>query len=232
MAARLKEPSRLGASAAAVAADPNAKDAVKQLCEKSQVKQLVMEFSTACPQDEECNRDVEADFAQSADENLEEVDKVKTAFESKALVLQRIQLMDALRKKMKQNDDSARKTLETVRDIVNLNWKILQAHQETRAIREELNDIRRKRYALKQSAVKAMQTFTTTKNKKEVVKMTVTDKLKLIHKNLQHEKKMTVLLQHILQNLILGCQINWAKDPSLKAVVLQAEKDFTIRNLF
>ncbi|XP_015704086.1 centromere protein H isoform X2 [Coturnix japonica] len=208
MAARLKEPSRLGASAAAVAADPNAKDAVKQLCEKSQVKQLVMEFSTACPQDEECNRDVEADFAQ------------------------RIQLMDALRKKMKQNDDSARKTLETVRDIVNLNWKILQAHQETRAIREELNDIRRKRYALKQSAVKAMQTFTTTKNKKEVVKMTVTDKLKLIHKNLQHEKKMTVLLQHILQNLILGCQINWAKDPSLKAVVLQAEKDFTIRNLF
>ncbi|XP_072216038.1 centromere protein H isoform X4 [Excalfactoria chinensis] len=231
MAERLTDPNRPGPSAEA-AADPIAKrDVLKHLCVKTQLEQLVMEFSTACHQDEDCNKGVEVNFTQSAKESLEEVDKVKTAFESKALALKRIQLMDALRKKLKQSDDCARLIMKTMRDIISLNWKILQAHQQAHVIREDLNDIRRKRHFLKHKGVKAAQIFTTMRKKREVVKLKITDKLKFIHRNLQHEKKVTTLIQNILQNIVVGCQINWAKDPSLKAVILQAEKDFTIRKL-
>ncbi|XP_072216036.1 centromere protein H isoform X2 [Excalfactoria chinensis] len=269
MAERLTDPNRPGPSAEA-AADPIAKrDVLKHLCVKTQLEQLVMEFSTACHQDEDCNKGVEVNFTQSAKESLEEVDKVKTAFESKALALKRIQLMDALRKKLKQSDDCARLIMKTMRDIISLNWKILQAHQQAHVIREDLNDIRRKRHCtlegrdgvslaycsrtaldvfcllinfgmlcfahngtvLKHKGVKAAQIFTTMRKKREVVKLKITDKLKFIHRNLQHEKKVTTLIQNILQNIVVGCQINWAKDPSLKAVILQAEKDFTIRKL-
>uniref|UniRef100_A0A8C3LXG4 Centromere protein H n=1 Tax=Chrysolophus pictus TaxID=9089 RepID=A0A8C3LXG4_CHRPC len=206
-----------------------------------------MEFSTACPrskpppppgfapppsEDEECGNGMELNFIESAKESLEEVGKVKTAFESKALVLQRIQLMDALRKKVKQNDGCTRLIMETMKDIIKLNWEVFQAHQQARVIRENLNDIRRKRYFLKQAEEeKVLQIFTRKRKKKEVARMKMTEKLKLLHRNAQHERKVIMLIQNILQNIIVGCRINWAEDPSLKAIILQLEKEISIQNL-
>uniref|UniRef100_A0A803YDH0 Centromere protein H C-terminal domain-containing protein n=1 Tax=Meleagris gallopavo TaxID=9103 RepID=A0A803YDH0_MELGA len=167
----------------------------------------------------------------SAEESLEDMGKVKTAFESKALALQRMQLMDALRKKVKQNDGCTR-LMETMKDIIGLNWEILQAHQQARVIRENLNDIRRKRYFLKQAeGEKALQIFTTVRKKNEVARKKITEKLNLLHRNIQYERKVITLIQNILQNIIVGSRINWAKDPSLKAIVLQLEKDISFQNL-
>lgn len=218
---------------AETAADPDAKrDVLEHLCARTHLKQLVMEFDTACPPDEGCNSGAEVNFIESAKETLEEVGKVKSAFESKALVIKRIQLMDALRKRVKENDGCARLIVETMRDIIKLNWEIIQAHQQARVIRENLNDIRRKRYFLKQAeGEKALRIFTTVRKKKEVVRMKIAEKLKFIHRNVQYERKVTTLVQNILQNIIVGCQINWAKDPSLRAIILQLEKDISIQNL-
>uniref|UniRef100_A0A8C9GBN6 Centromere protein H n=1 Tax=Pavo cristatus TaxID=9049 RepID=A0A8C9GBN6_PAVCR len=210
-------------------ADPNAKrDVLEHLCARTRLKQLAMEFSSACLHNEEGNNGMEVNFIESAKESLEEMVKIKTAFESKALVLQRIQLMDALRKRVRENDGCTRPIIETMRDIIKLNWEILQAHQQARVIRENLNDIRRKRYFLKQAeGEKALQIFTTMRKKKEVTRKKIAEKLKLIHGNVQKERKVTTLIQNILQNIIVGCQINWAKDPSLKAIILQLEKDIS-----
>uniref|UniRef100_A0A8V0YF00 Centromere protein H n=1 Tax=Gallus gallus TaxID=9031 RepID=A0A8V0YF00_CHICK len=221
MAGRLSESVGSGPGAEAeTAADPDAKrDVLEHLCARTHLKQLVMEFDTACPPG-------------NAKETLEEVGKVKSAFESKALVIKRIQLMDALRKRVKENDGCARLIVETMRDIIKLNWEIIQAHQQARVIRENLNDIRRKRYFLKQAeGEKALRIFTTVRKKKEVVRMKIAEKLKFIHRNVQYERKVTTLVQNILQNIIVGCQINWAKDPSLRAIILQLEKDISIQNL-
>ncbi|XP_021235613.1 centromere protein H [Numida meleagris] len=234
MARRLPEPvGPRPADEIEPADDPNAKrDVLEHLCARTHLKQLVMEFSTACSRGEGCNNGVDVNFIESAKESLEEVGKVKAAFENKALVLQRIQLMDALRNRLKQNDSRTCLIMETMKDIMMLNWEILQAHRQACVIRENLNDLRRQRYFLKQAeGEKALRIFTTMRKKKEVVRKKMTEKLKFIHKNLQHERNVTVLIQNIFQNIIVGCRINWAKDPSLKAVFLQLEKDTSIQNL-
>ncbi|XP_065595827.1 centromere protein H [Cyrtonyx montezumae] len=214
-------------------ADPNAKqDVLECFCARTHLKHLVMEIDTACPRNEECNNGIEVNFIESGKESLEEVEKVKAAFESKALVLQRIQLMDALRNRVKQSDSRTRLIMETMKDIIMINWEILQAHQQTRTIRENLNEIRRQRYFLKQEeGEKVLQMFTTMRKRKEVVRKKMAEKLKSIHENVQYERKVTMLIQNILQNIVVGCQINWAKDPSLKAIILQLEKDTSIQNL-
>nr|7PB4_H Chain H, Centromere protein H [Homo sapiens] len=43
--------------------------------------------------------------------------------------------------------------------------------------------------------------------------------------NLQMEIKITTVIQHVFQNLILGSKVNWAEDPALKEIVLQLEKN-------
>ncbi|XP_031466012.1 centromere protein H [Phasianus colchicus] len=247
MAGRRPESVAAGSGAEAEeAADPNVKrDVLEHLCVRTHLKQLVMEFSTACPrstpppgfapppsEDEECSSGMEFNFIESAKESMEEVEKVKIAFESKALALQRIQVMDALRKKVKQNDGCTRLIMETMKNIIELNCEIFQAHQQARVIRENLNDVRRKRYFLKQAEEgKVLLIFTTMRKKKEVARMKMAEKLKLLHRNVQYERKVITLIQNILQNIIVGCQISWAKDPSLKAIILQLEKDISIQNL-
>ncbi|XP_042731216.1 centromere protein H [Lagopus leucura] len=234
MAGRLSESVGPGPGAEAEdAADSNAKrDVLEHLCVRTHLKQLAMEFSTACPHSEECNNGMELSFVESGKESLEELGKVKTAFESKALALRRIQLTDALRKKVKQNDGCTRLIMERMKDVIKLNCEIFQAHQQARVIRENLNDIRRRRYLLKQAeGEKALQISTTMRKKKEVARMKINEKLKLLHRNVQYERKVIVLIQNILQNIIVGCQVNWTKDPSLKAVILQLEKDISIQNL-
>jgi len=46
---------------------------------------------------------------------------------------------------------------------------------------------------------KALRIFTTVRKKKEVVRMKIAEKLKFIHRNVQYERKVTTLVQNILQ---------------------------------
>ncbi|NXI73336.1 CENPH protein, partial [Anseranas semipalmata] len=161
-------------------------------------------------------------------EDLErEVEEVKTSFASKTLALQRIQLADALRNKLTENDDDTRLIVETLKHTIMLNQAILESEQQRREIEEKLNDIRKKRLFLKQAGgQKLLQIHATMRKKKmELASMEVGEMMKGIYKNIQNEREMTTLIQNIFQNIIIGSRVNWAEDPSLKAIVLQLEKN-------
>lgn len=51
--------------------------------------------------------------------------------------------------------------------------------------------------------------------------------VKAMRNKLQMEMKITTVIQHAFQGLILGSKTNWAEDPALREIVLQLEKNFT-----
>ncbi|XP_025892543.1 centromere protein H [Nothoprocta perdicaria] len=194
------------------------------------MKQQLMECSTAAQAGEESFPDhvIEEKLIKSTTEDLErEMEEVKVSFQNKTLVLQRMQLIDALRNKVKQDDEDSRLILETMKHIILLSTSILESQQQAREMEEKLNDIKRKRLILKQAGGnKLLQIHTTMRNqKKELANMEVGEMLEKIRNNLQKEKEMTTLIQNIFQNIIIGSRVNWAEDPSLKAIVLQLEKN-------
>ncbi|XP_068783441.1 centromere protein H-like isoform X1 [Struthio camelus] len=244
-----------GAAAGGAEAGPTAKlDVLTLLRLREQMKQQLMECSATAQASEESYPDhiIEEKLIKTTTEDLErEMEEVKVSFQNKTLVLQRIQLMDALRNKMKQNDDDSRLILETMKHIIMLSTAILESQQQAREMEEKLNDIKRKRLlflqfhctqndllmlhfpnngiVLKQAGGnKLLQIHTTMKKqKKELASMEVGEMLEKIRNNLQKEKEMTTLIQNIFQNIIIGSRVNWAEDPSLKAIVLQLEKNLS-----
>ncbi|NXH79375.1 CENPH protein, partial [Hydrobates tethys] len=164
----------------------------------------------------------------SATQDLErEMEEVKTSFHNKTLALQRIQVTAALRDKMKQNDDDSRLILETVKHIVVLSQAVIERHRETREKEQNLIDIKRKRLSLKKAAgQKLLQTHTMMKKQKEEEASVIASKMleKLCNK-LQKERERTAILQNVFQNIVIGSRVNWAEDPSLRAIVLRLEKN-------
>lgn len=49
---------------------------------------------------------------------------------------------------------------------------------------------------------KALRISTTMRKKKEVARMKINEKLKLLHRNVQYERKVIVLIQNILQVIL------------------------------
>uniref|UniRef100_A0A8B9P7S6 Centromere protein H n=1 Tax=Apteryx owenii TaxID=8824 RepID=A0A8B9P7S6_APTOW len=229
------EPPQREPGAAAAAGDAEAGPAAKLdvltlLRLREQMKQQLMECSATVHASEESYPDhiIEEKLIKTTTEDLErEIEEVKVSFQNKTLVLQRIQLMDTLRNKVKQNDDDSRLILETMKHIIMLSTAILESQQQAREMEEKLNDIKKKRLLLKQAGGnKLLQIHTTMKKqKKELASMEVGEMLEKIRNNLQKEKEMTTLIQNIFQNIIIGSRVNWAEDPSLKAIVLQLEKN-------
>ncbi|KFV44011.1 Centromere protein H, partial [Gavia stellata] len=163
-----------------------------------------------------------------ATQDLErDVEEVKVSFQNKTLALQRMQLMFALRNKMKQNDNDSRLIVETMKRIVLLSQAVIESQQQAREKEQKLIDIKRKRLSLKKAGrQKLLQIHTMMKKQKEEQAcMEVTEMLEKIRNNLQKERAMTTVIQNVFQNIIIGSRINWAEDPSLKAIVLQLEKN-------
>ncbi|XP_035166699.1 centromere protein H isoform X2 [Oxyura jamaicensis] len=184
-----------------------------------------------CGDQESCpDHDIEEMSIVRYIENLErELEELKTSFTNKTSFMQRIQLVDALRNKMTQNDETRQLIVETMKHTVKLSQAIIESQQQTREIEEKLNDIKKKRLILKQAEEdKLLQIRAVIKKKKELSSMEVGELLKSIHKNLQTERAMTTVIQNVFQNIIIGSRVNWAEDPSLKAVVLQLEKNISI----
>uniref|UniRef100_A0A8B9CZF6 Centromere protein H n=1 Tax=Anser brachyrhynchus TaxID=132585 RepID=A0A8B9CZF6_9AVES len=162
-------------------------------------------------------------------QNLEgALEEIKISFKNKTLCVQRMQLVDALRNKMTQNDDERRLIVETMEHTVKLSKAIIESQQQTRVIEEKLNDIRKKRLILKQAEEDKLLQIRDVEKKKEVANTKVSEILESVHKNLQTERAMATVIQNVFQNIIIGSRVNWAEDPSLKAVVLQLEKSIFI----
>ncbi|NXO47218.1 CENPH protein, partial [Aramus guarauna] len=156
-----------------------------------------------------------------------DVEEAKTSFQNKTLALQRIQLAAALRNKMKQNDNDSRMILETIKDIVKFSIAVIEYQQQAREKEQKLLDIKRKRFSLKKAGEQKLRQIHTMmkKQKEEQATMTVTKMMEKLHNDLERERQMTAIIQNVFQSIIIASRVNWAEDPSLRAVVLQLEKN-------
>ncbi|XP_053159974.1 centromere protein H isoform X2 [Hemicordylus capensis] len=191
-----------------------------------------MEYNTTINAGEESFSDLAADekIIEGSIEDLErEMEEMKVSYQNKTLALQRIQVADALRSKLMDNDDNSKVIWDTMKRIMKLSTAILKSQQESRELEEKLNEVKQSRLALKRAGECKLTQILEMKRKRkeELENMEVSDMLKKARRNLQQEIQMTTLLQNIFQGLIIGSGVNWAKDPALKAVVLQLEKNMT-----
>ncbi|NXA99912.1 CENPH protein, partial [Cnemophilus loriae] len=167
----------------------------------------------------------------SATQDLQRyIEKAKVSFRNKTLALQRIQMTDALRNQVNQDDEDARVILETVKQIVLLSRTVIEYQQRAHQKEQQLIDIKRKRLSVKKDGGQKLQQIQTMmkrqKEKQESVSVTVTEKML---DTLEKERQMTTIVQNVFQNIIFGSRVNWAEDPSLKAIVLQLEKNVSLQ---
>ncbi|NXH80624.1 CENPH protein, partial [Edolisoma coerulescens] len=142
------------------------------------------------------------------------------------LTLCRIQIMDALRNKVNQDDEESRLILETMKHIVLLSRTIIEYQQQAHQKEQQLIDLKRKRLSLKKDGGQKLQRILTMmkRQKEKQASVNVTETEKLLDK-LEKESQMTTIIQNVFQTIIIGSRVNWAEDPSLKAIVLQLEKN-------
>ncbi|XP_064496979.1 centromere protein H isoform X2 [Pseudopipra pipra] len=201
---------------------------LKLLRLRDQMKQLLMEYSAAVRGGETTFLDhvVEENHIQGVTEDLQtNKEEIEVSFWNKTLALQRIQLMAALRNKMNQDDKDSCLILETVNRIVLLSRTIIKYQQLAHEKKQKLIDIKRKRLSLKKDQRRKLQQIQTMKKKQKKEKGNKNlDEAKILQ-NLEKERLMTTVIQNVFQNIIIGSGVNWAEDPSLKAIVLQLEKN-------
>ncbi|NWV86413.1 CENPH protein, partial [Dasyornis broadbenti] len=156
-----------------------------------------------------------------------DIEEVKLSFRNKTLALQRIQITDALRNKVNQDDEDSRLILETMKHIVLLSRTIIEYQQQVHQKEQQLIDIKRKRLSLKSDGgQKLKQMMKKQKEKQANVNVTETEKMR---DKTEKEREMTTIIQNVFQNIIIGSRVNWAEDPSLKAIVLQLEKNVCLQ---
>uniref|UniRef100_A0A2I3RJM4 Centromere protein H n=1 Tax=Pan troglodytes TaxID=9598 RepID=A0A2I3RJM4_PANTR len=161
-------------------------------------------------------------------EDLEnEIEEVKVAFEIKKLALDRMRLSTALKKNLEKISTQSSVLMDNMKHLLELNKLIMKSQQESWDLEEKLLDIRKKRLQLKQASESKLLEIQTKKNKQKIDldSMENSERIKIIRQNLQMEIKITTVIQHVFQNLILGSKVNWAEDPALKEIVLQLEKN-------
>ncbi|XP_062468258.1 centromere protein H [Pezoporus occidentalis] len=153
------------------------------------------------------------------------IENEKASFWSKTLALQRMQVMAALRDKMKQNDNDSQLMLETLQDIVSLSQEIAACQQQAREKEQKVADIQKERLLLKkagrQKLTEIHDMMNKLKEKQTIEDVKMLEKMRIAY---QKERKITSVIQNVLQCIILGSRVNWAEDPSLKELVLQLEK--------
>ncbi|XP_075595386.1 centromere protein H [Balearica regulorum gibbericeps] len=217
--------------AAAAEAEPEPEPNILMLLRlRDQMKQQLMECSAAVRAGQEiCHGHIlEENFTMNNGQDLQRnVEEAKVSFQNKTLALQRIQLMVALRNKMKQNDDDSRMIMETMKHIVKLSVAVIEYQQQAREKEQKLLDIKRKRLSLKKvGEQKLLQIHTMMKKQKEEqASVKVTKMMEKIHNDFERERQMTTIIQNVFQNIIIASRVNWAEDPSLREIVLQLEKN-------
>ncbi|NXA93593.1 CENPH protein, partial [Melanocharis versteri] len=159
-----------------------------------------------------------------------DIEEVKVSFQNKTLALQRIQIVDVLKNKVNQDDEESRLILETIKRIVLLSRTIIAYQQQAHEKEQRLIDIKRKRLSLKKDERPKLQEIQNMvkKQKEKQGSLNVAETEKMLAK-LEKERKTTAVIQHVFQNIIIGSRVNWAEDPSLKAIVLQLEKNLCLQ---
>ncbi|NXU77891.1 CENPH protein, partial [Oreotrochilus melanogaster] len=164
----------------------------------------------------------------SAAKDMEkDIEEKKVSFQNKTLALQRIQIMLALRNKLKQNDSDSREILKMLKHIVILSQAVTECQQQLREKEQKLADIKMKRLSLKKTQQQKMLQIQimTEKQTEEQKKIKMSEELEEKRNHLKKEQELITIIQNIFQNIIIGSRVNWAEDPSLRAIVLKLEKN-------
>ncbi|NXW71866.1 CENPH protein, partial [Hirundo rustica] len=141
------------------------------------------------------------------------------------LTICRVQIMDALRNKLEQDDEDSRLILETMKQIGLLSRTIIEYQQFYCSPNHLMFNFPNNVTALKADERQKLQQIQTVmkRQKKKQASVNVTGRANRL-KKLERERQMTSIIQNVFQNIIIGSRVNWAKDPSLKAIVLRLEK--------
>ncbi|CAO2592773.1 Centromere protein H [Lemmus lemmus] len=180
---------------------------------RAQTKQQLLEYKSVIDANEEktSEQTMQEKQMEVKIEDLEnEIEDVKSNFEMKNLALNSVLTDD-----MKQ--------------ILELQKLIMKSQKESAELEGKLLDVRKKRLQLKQASKSKLSEIQTERNKEkeDLDNMEDLEMIKTMQNKLQTEIKITTVIQHVFQGLILGSQINWAEDSALKEIVLQLEKDLT-----
>ncbi|KAL2294346.1 hypothetical protein Nmel_008073, partial [Mimus melanotis] len=203
-------------------------DVLTLLRVRDQLKGQFMEHNAAvlAGQENLLEYPIEENFMQSASQDLQsDTEEVKVSFQNKTSALQRIQIMDALRQKLKQDNEDSRLILETMKHIMLLSQTIIEYQQQAHQKEQQLIDIKMKRLLLKNRGQKLLETQTMMKKQKEKKKSVNVIETEKTLETLEKERDTITIVQNVFQNIIIGSGVNWAEDPSLKAIVLQLEKN-------
>ncbi|XP_033020481.1 centromere protein H [Lacerta agilis] len=205
-------------------------DIVSLLRIREQINQQLLEYNATINATEEIITDqvIDEKALVCTIEDLErELEEVKLSHKHKTLALQRLQVNDALRSKLRDNDDNLKLIEQTIKHIVMLSTAVIKSKQQSRELEEKLNEVKQRRQSLNQAMNCKLADIHNRKmkQKEQLDNMEVSEMLKKARRNLQKEIEKTTLIQNIFQNLIIGNGVNWAEDPALKEIVLQLEKN-------
>ncbi|XP_012317649.2 centromere protein H [Aotus nancymaae] len=197
---------------------------------RAQTKQQLLEYKSILDASEEKTPEqiMQEKQIEAKIEDLEnEIEQAKITFEIKQLAINRIRLSTALKKNLEKISTEYSVLMDSMKHLLKLNKLVMKSQQESWDLEEKLLDIRKKRLQLKQASESKLLEIQTEKNKQKIDLdgMENSERIKIIRQNLQMEIKITTVIQHVFQNLILGSKVNWAEDSALKEIVLQLEKN-------
>ncbi|OPJ90521.1 centromere protein H [Patagioenas fasciata monilis] len=171
---------------------------------------------------------IDEEYLQDAVDDLEGlVEELKLAFQNKTLALQRMQLGFELKNIVKQHDNNSCLVIGSMKHITMLSRTVIAYQQQTREKECKLVDIKRRRFALRKSGEQTvLRIRTMVKKIKEKQRRLKENKVleKVCH-YIQKERQRIIILQNVFQSILIGSRVNWAEDPSLKAIALQLEKN-------
>ncbi|KAE8636164.1 hypothetical protein XENTR_v10002863 [Xenopus tropicalis] len=163
-------------------------------------------------------------LSEIAKELLKDIEDVKVSFQNKTMVLQRMQIVNALLSKIQEANGESKLIQEKFTHILMLSSSVMNLQQETRDLEEKMYDIRKKRLVLKeQGSAKMLEIQTMKSNWKANREEMKNEKIKRLHKVLKEEIDSVTVLQNVFQNIILASHVDWAKYPQLKDIVLRLE---------
>ncbi|NWI47183.1 CENPH protein, partial [Picathartes gymnocephalus] len=146
------------------------------------------------------------------------------------LTLCRVQIMDALRNKVIQEDEDSRLILDTMKQIVLLSQTIIEYQQFYCSPNYLKLNFPNNVTALKKDGGQKLEQIQAMMKRQEEKQANANEtETEMILAKLEGERQMTTVIQNVFQNIIIGSRVNWAEDPSLKAIVLQLEKDVCLQ---
>lgn len=199
---------------------------------RAQTKQQLLEYKSVIDANEEKTPEqiMQEKQIEVKIEDLEnEIEDVKSNFEVKSLALSRMKLSAALQNNLENMGPESSLLTDDMKHVMQLQKLIMKSQEESKELEKKLLDVRKKRLQLKQASRSKLLEIQTERNKQkeDVDKMENSEVVKAMKDKLQMEIKITTVIQHAFQGLILGSKTNWAEDPALRELVLQLEKNLT-----